>query len=100
MQAIGLHVQRGNAAERPVIGREHQAAAEGERAELRARGVTIIEGLDNEPQSGRNAKEAGAVTVTINDIRGHKDLKQLGAELHAMASNDVDCVYLRFVAMS
>ncbi|MCG7335009.1 agmatinase family protein [Sporosarcina sp. ACRSM] len=55
---------------------------------------TGIHGPRNEPQAGRNAKEAGAVTVTVNDIRNAKDLKQLAVELHAMASKDVDCVYL------
>ncbi|MFC5602526.1 agmatinase family protein [Sporosarcina koreensis] len=55
---------------------------------------TGIHGPRNMPEAGRNAKEAGAVTVTINDIRNAKDLKQLAVELYAMASKDVDCVYL------
>ncbi|HZG73807.1 MAG TPA: agmatinase family protein [Chondromyces sp.] len=55
---------------------------------------TGIHGPRNEARAGRNAKEAGAVTLTINDIRASKDLKALAAEIHKMASKDVDCVYL------
>ncbi|WP_405096864.1 agmatinase family protein [Oceanobacillus sp. FSL H7-0719] len=55
---------------------------------------TGIHGPRNLPEAGRNAQDAGAVTVTINDIRNHNDLKQLARELYAMAGKDVDCVYL------
>ncbi|MHA6250823.1 agmatinase family protein [Oceanobacillus sp. CAU 1775] len=55
---------------------------------------TGIHGPRNEPQAGRNARDAGAVTVTINDIRNHPDLKQLARELYDLASTDVDVVYL------
>lgn len=55
---------------------------------------TGIHGPRNKPESGRNAKAAGAVTITINDIRGHKDLKEMAKEIYAQASKDVDCVYL------
>lgn len=55
---------------------------------------TGIHGPRNKPESGRNAKEAGAVTITINDIRETKDLKAFAAEIYQMASKDVDCVYL------
>lgn len=55
---------------------------------------TGIHGPRNKPESGKNAKEAGAVTITINDIRAAKDLKAYAAEIYEMASKDVDCVYL------
>lgn len=55
---------------------------------------TGIHGPRNTPESGRNAKEAGAVTITINDIRAQKDLKAYAREIHQMASKEVDCVYL------
>ncbi|OKL37483.1 agmatinase family protein [Domibacillus mangrovi] len=55
---------------------------------------TGIHGPRNIPESGRNAKEAGAVTITINDIRAQKDLKAYAKEIHQMASKEVDCVYL------
>ena len=55
---------------------------------------TGIHGPRNFPQSGRNAKEAGAVTITINDIRAHGNLRELAREIYRQASTDVDCVYL------
>jgi len=55
---------------------------------------TGIHGPRNEPQAGRNARDAGAVTVTVNDIRAHSDLTELARELYEMASKEVDCVYL------
>lgn len=55
---------------------------------------TGIHGPRNKPESGRNAKAAGAVTVTINDIREHQDIRKLADEIYGMASRDVDCVYL------
>lgn len=55
---------------------------------------TGIHGPRNKPESGKNAKEAGAVTITINDIRAAGDLKAYAAEIYEMASKDVDCVYL------
>ncbi|WP_046176327.1 agmatinase family protein [Domibacillus indicus] len=53
-----------------------------------------IHGPRNKPESGRNARDAGAVTITVNEIREHKDLKILGRQLYEMASKEVDCVYL------
>lgn len=53
-----------------------------------------IHGPRNKPESGRNARDAGAVTITVNEIREHTDLKALGRQLHEMAAKDVDCVYL------
>lgn len=55
---------------------------------------TGIHGPRNEPRAGRNAKEAGAVTITINEIKESKDLKKFAKEIYDMASKDVDCVYL------
>ncbi|MCM3381563.1 agmatinase family protein [Shouchella rhizosphaerae] len=53
-----------------------------------------IHGPRNKPESGRNAKEAGAVTITINDIREQRDLKGYAAHMYKLASQDVDEVYL------
>jgi agmatinase len=55
---------------------------------------TGIHGPRNEPRAGRNARDAGAVTVTLNDIRAHSDLTELARELYEMASKEVDHVYL------
>jgi len=55
---------------------------------------TGIHGPRNEPTAGRNAKEAGAVTITVNDIKESNDLKAFAKEIYDMASKDVDCVYL------
>lgn len=55
---------------------------------------TGIHGPRNLPEAGRNARDAGAVTVTINDIRKQDDLAKYARELYAMANKDVDCVYL------
>ncbi|KMK77383.1 agmatinase family protein [Alkalihalobacillus pseudalcaliphilus] len=55
---------------------------------------TGIHGPRNKPESGRNAKEAGAVTLTINDIRESQDLRKLAHHMYDMASQDVDVVYL------
>lgn len=55
---------------------------------------TGIHGPRNKPEAGRNAKEAGAVTITINDIRESEDIKAYAREIYEMASQDVDYVYL------
>ena len=55
---------------------------------------TGIHGPRNQPQSGRNAQAAGAVTITINDIREHQDIRQLARDIYNQAATDVDCVYL------
>lgn len=55
---------------------------------------TGIHGPRNEARAGRNAQAAGAVTLTINDIREHSNIRQLADEIYEMASKDVDCVYL------
>ncbi|WLR51740.1 agmatinase family protein [Bacillus tianshenii] len=53
-----------------------------------------IHGPRNTPESGRNATAAGAVTITVNEIRGNQNLKKLADEIYQLASKDVDCVYL------
>ncbi|WP_341300877.1 agmatinase family protein [Lysinibacillus sp. FSL H8-0500] len=53
-----------------------------------------IHGPRNKPESGKNAKNAGAVTITVNDIREHQDIRQLAKDIYAQASKDVDVVYL------
>lgn len=55
---------------------------------------TGIHGPRNRPEAGRNAKDAGAVTITINDIREHQNIRELADEIYELASKDVDCVYL------
>ncbi|GKV57242.1 agmatinase [Sporosarcina sp. NCCP-2222] len=55
---------------------------------------TGIHGPRNKPEAGRNAKTAGAVTITVNEIRAHANLKELAAQIYEMAFKDVDCVYL------
>lgn len=56
---------------------------------------TGIHGPRNEPQAGKNAKEAKAVTLTVNDIRENQlNLREYANEIYDMASKDVDCVYL------
>ncbi len=55
---------------------------------------TGIKGPRNKPETGKHAKDAGAVTITINDIREQKDLKKYANEIYEMASKDVDVVYL------
>lgn len=55
---------------------------------------TGIHGPRNLPLAGRNARDAGAITLTVNDIREHNNIRQLADEIYAMASKDVDCVYL------
>lgn len=53
-----------------------------------------IHGPRNKPETGKYAKENGAVTITINDIRETKDLRAYAKEIYDMASKDVDVVYL------
>ncbi len=55
---------------------------------------TGIHGPRNKPETGRHAKENGAVTITINDIRETKDLRTYAKEIYDMAAKDVDVVYL------
>lgn len=55
---------------------------------------TGIHGPRNKPESGKNAKLAGAVTITINDIREHSNLRELAKDIYKNASKDVDVVYL------
>ncbi|MFB5661044.1 agmatinase family protein [Alteribacillus sp. HJP-4] len=53
-----------------------------------------IHGPRNKPESGRFAKEAGAVTITSRDIRECGDIYRMADEIYAKASQDVDVVYL------
>ncbi|MDQ0207003.1 agmatinase family protein [Alkalicoccobacillus murimartini] len=55
---------------------------------------TGIHGPRNKPATGRYAKEAGAKTVTVNQIREATDLRTFAGELYDMASENVDMVYL------
>lgn len=55
---------------------------------------TGIHGPRNKPESGRYANEAGAVTITIKDIRESNNLITLADQIYLMASKDVDIVYL------
>ncbi|MDV2684434.1 agmatinase family protein [Alkalihalophilus lindianensis] len=53
-----------------------------------------IHGPRNKPETGKFARDAGAKTVTINDIREAKDIRKLAADLYDQASEGVDVVYL------
>src|SRR5699024_4497343 len=55
---------------------------------------TGIHGPRNKPETGRYAKENGAVTITINEIREAKDLRAYAKAIYDMAAEDVDVVYL------
>ncbi|MCY1589060.1 agmatinase family protein [Staphylococcus pettenkoferi] len=55
---------------------------------------TGIHGPRNQPETGRYAEEAGAKTLTINDIRAAKDLKAFARDIYEQAQQDVDVVYL------
>ncbi|MBF4500891.1 agmatinase family protein [Savagea sp. SN6] len=56
---------------------------------------TGIHGPRNQPLAGRNAKEAGAVTITVNDIKDRTaNLKAYAKEIYELAAQEVDCVYL------
>lgn len=54
-----------------------------------------IHGPRNKPENGRSAKEAGAVTLTLHDIRknGH-DLEAFADKVYAIAAEQTDAVYL------
>lgn len=53
-----------------------------------------IHGPRNKPESGRFAREAGAKTWTINDIRQHGDLRSLAEKMYEQASEGTEVVYL------
>ncbi|YCA45317.1 agmatinase family protein [Bacillus sp. JZ8] len=53
-----------------------------------------IHGPRNKPESGQYAKEAGAETVTIRDIRECMNIKELAQDVYKKASHNVDGVYL------
>ncbi|WP_017726134.1 agmatinase family protein, partial [Halalkalibacterium ligniniphilum] len=53
-----------------------------------------IHGPRNKPESGRFANDAGAKTVTLNEIRETTDLRAFADELYDQASKGVDAVYL------
>jgi agmatinase len=53
-----------------------------------------IHGPRNKPETGRFARDAGAKTVTINDIREAGDLRKFAGDLYDQASEGVDVVYL------
>ncbi|CAG7914571.1 MULTISPECIES: agmatinase family protein [Mammaliicoccus] len=55
---------------------------------------TGIHGPRNQPETGQFAKENGAVTITINEIKETTDLRQFARDIYAQASKDVDVVYL------
>ncbi|KYG27966.1 agmatinase family protein [Priestia endophytica] len=55
---------------------------------------TGIHGPRNKPESGQYAKEAGAETVTIRDIRECTNIKELAEDVYKKASHNVDGVYL------
>lgn len=55
---------------------------------------TGIHGPRNKPETGKYAKENGAVTIGINTIKEANDLRALAKEIYDQAAQDVDVVYL------
>ncbi|WP_404802407.1 agmatinase family protein [Bacillus shivajii] len=53
-----------------------------------------IHGPRNKPENGRLAKEVGATTLTIEDIRQTNDLRELTKKAYQIASKETDVVYL------
>ncbi|WP_257009809.1 agmatinase family protein [Evansella halocellulosilytica] len=53
-----------------------------------------IHGPRNKPENGRLAKEVGATTLTIEDIRQSNDLRELTKKAYNIASEGTDAVYL------
>lgn len=55
---------------------------------------TGIHGPRNAPESGKFAKDAGATTISIRDIREADNFIRLADEIYRKASENVDVVYL------
>ncbi|WP_078597329.1 agmatinase family protein [Evansella clarkii] len=53
-----------------------------------------IHGPRNKPENGKAANEAGATTITVNDIKDTDDLRALTRRAYEIASKDTDVVYL------
>lgn len=53
-----------------------------------------IHGPRNTADSGRAAAEAGATTMTINQVRNYKNLKEAAIAAYDIASKDTEAVYL------
>lgn len=53
-----------------------------------------IHGPRNKPENGRLAKDSGAVTLTINDIREAEHPRTIARQAYEMASTGTDVVYL------
>ncbi len=53
-----------------------------------------IHGPRNKPENGRLAKEVGATTLTINDVREAKDLRAFANQVYDIAAKETDVVYL------
>ncbi|GAK01369.1 agmatinase family protein [Geomicrobium sp. JCM 19055] len=53
-----------------------------------------IHGPRNKPESGKFARDAGAITRTVNEFKETNDLRALARDLYKQASKDVDAVYL------
>ncbi|WP_018923417.1 agmatinase family protein [Salsuginibacillus kocurii] len=53
-----------------------------------------IRGPRNKPESGRYARDAGAVTITLKEMRETRDLYKMAADIYEKASDGVDAVYL------
>lgn len=53
-----------------------------------------IHGPRNSAANGRLAKEVGAATITLNDIRECKDLRAMAKKAYEIVSKDTEIVYL------
>ncbi|CDQ38952.1 MULTISPECIES: agmatinase family protein [Virgibacillus] len=53
-----------------------------------------IHGPRNAPETGKYAKEVGATTISVRDVRKATDIAQLAKEAYAIASKGTEAVYL------
>ncbi|RNA68730.1 agmatinase family protein [Alteribacter keqinensis] len=53
-----------------------------------------IHGPRNKAENGRLAKEVGATTLTVNDVREAEDLRKFANEVYDIAAKETDVVYL------
>lgn len=53
-----------------------------------------IHGPRNNPENGRLAKQVGATTITLTEIREHRDLRELAKKAYEIASKGTEAVYL------
>jgi hypothetical protein len=77
MGAVRLHAQGGNAPEGPILGGQHQSAAEFQCAETDARGIAVVEGFDRRRRN-RDARDRSAGTRRLGQRERADDQDQRG----------------------